>query len=252
MIINLKGKTAVITGAARGIGKAIALTLAKSGADLAIIDLIAEEAEETRSEAEKLGVRANVYKADVSYAPDVKIVSKAILECFGKVDILVNNAGIVSSKPFLETDEVELDKLLAVNLKGVYNTIRALLPGMLNRRSGKIINIASIAGKTGGGFFGNTLYGVTKAGVIALTKGVAREAGPFGVTANAVCPGPIETKMLADCPNDVRQRILQGVPLRKFGEAKDVANVVLFLASSLSDHMTAEITDVDGGIMHDG
>jgi len=251
MKLDLSGKVAVITGGARGIGKAIALSMAGCGANLAILEMNVEGANQTASEAKQLGVEARVYKADVSNLQQVKEIVTDIKDIFGKIDILVNNAGIVSPKPFLETDEKEWDLILGVNLKGIYNTCFSVLPHMIEQKYGKIVNIASIAGKTGGGFFGNTIYGTSKAGVIALTKGIAREAGPFGINANAICPGPIETQMLADCPEETRQRILSGVPLRKFGHPQDIANVAVFLASDLASHMTGEITDVDGGIMRD-
>jgi 3-oxoacyl-[acyl-carrier protein] reductase len=209
-------------------------------------------ASETVVEIASLGVKAEAYKVDVSRLEQIKDVFQKIIDGFGKIDILVNNAGVVSPRPFLETDEKEWDLIMGVNLKGVYNTCFAVLPHMTGKKYGKIVNIASIAGKTGGGFFGNTIYGISKAGVIALTKGVAREAGPFGINVNAICPGPIETQMLADCPQEVRERILSGVPLRRFGTPQDIANVAVFLASDLSSHMTGEITDVDGGIMRDG
>jgi 3-oxoacyl-[acyl-carrier protein] reductase len=248
---DFKGKNVLVTGAAQGIGRAIALSFAACGANVAIIDMNVQGAQETRSLIEKEGGGSVVIRADVSNIDTVKEAVEKVVSLWGSVDILINNAGIVSPKPFLETTQQEWDKIMAVNLKGVYNTCFTVLPGMIKQKYGKIINVASIAGKTGGGFFGNTLYGTSKAGVIALTKGVAREAGPHGINVNAICPGPIETQMLADCPEETRERILSGVPLRKFGEPQDIANMAIFLASDLASHVTGEITDVDGGIMRD-
>jgi 3-oxoacyl-[acyl-carrier protein] reductase len=248
---DFKGKNVLVTGAAQGIGRAIALSFAACGANVAIIDMNVQGAQETRSLIEKEGGGSVVIRADVSNIDTVKEAVEKVVSLWGSVDILINNAGIVSPKPFLETTQQEWDKIMAVNLKGVYNTCFTVLPGMIEQKYGKIINVASIAGKTGGGFFGNTLYGTSKAGVIALTKGVAREAGPHGINVNAICPGPIETQMLADCPEETRERILSGVPLRKFGEPQDIANMAIFLASDLASHVTGEITDVDGGIMRD-
>jgi 3-oxoacyl-[acyl-carrier protein] reductase len=248
---DFKGKNVLVTGAAQGIGRAIALSFAACGANVAIIDMNVQGAQETRSLIEKEGGGSVVIRADVSNIDTVKEAVEKVVSLWGSVDILINNAGIVSPKPFLETTQQEWDKIMAVNLKGVYNTCFTVLPGMIKQKYGKIINVASIAGKTGGGFFGNTLYGTSKAGVIALTKGIAREAGPHGINVNAICPGPIETQMLADCPEETRERILSGVPLRKFGEPQDIANMAIFLASDLASHVTGEITDVDGGIMRD-
>lgn len=251
MKFDFKGKNVLVTGAAQGIGRAIALSFAACGANVAIIDMNVQGAQETRSLIEKEGGGSVVIRADVSNIDMVKEAVEKVVSLWGSVDILINNAGIVSPKPFLETTQQEWDKIMAVNLKGVYNTCFTVLPGMIKQKYGKIINVASIAGKTGGGFFGNTLYGTSKAGVIALTKGIAREAGPHGINVNAICPGPIETQMLADCPEETRERILSGVPLRKFGEPQDIANMAIFLASDLASHVTGEITDVDGGIMRD-
>lgn len=251
MKFDFKGKNVLVTGAAQGIGRAIALSFAACGANVAIIDMNVQGAQETRSLIEKEGGGSVVIRADVSNIDTVKEAVEKVVSLWGSVDILINNAGIVSPKPFLETTQQEWDKIMAVNLKGVYNTCFTVLPGMIKQKYGKIINVASIAGKTGGGFFGNTLYGTSKAGVIALTKGIAREAGPHGINVNAICPGPIETQMLADCPEETRERILSGVPLRKFGEPQDIANMAIFLASDLASHVTGEITDVDGGIMRD-
>jgi len=248
---DFNGKNVLVTGAAQGIGRSIALTLASCGANIAIIDMNVEGAGETKAEIEKSGGKSMVFKADVSKLEMVQEVIAEVEASWGSIDILVNNAGIVSPKPFLETTQEEWDKIMAVNLKGVYNTCFAALPGMIGRKYGKIVNIASIAGKKGGGFFGNTIYGTSKAGVIALTKGIAREAGPYGINANAICPGPIETNMLSGCSKENRERILQGVPLKKFGQPQDIANMVLFLASDFASHVTGEITDVDGGIMRD-
>lgn len=251
MEFNFSDKVAVITGAARGIGQAIAISLAECGARVVILDMNEEGANSTKDTILEKGGEAFVYKADVTDMGQVKNIMDDIQSKLGRIDILVNNAGIVSPNPFLETSEKEWDLIMAVNLKGVYSTCFAALPIMIEQKYGKIVNIASIAGKKGGGFFGNTLYGTSKAGVIALTKGIAREAGKFGINVNAICPGPIETAMLSGLDDENRNRILSGVPLGKFGQPQDIANMVVFLASDLASHVTGEITDVDGGIMRD-
>lgn len=251
MEFNFTDKVAVITGAARGIGQAIATSLAECGARVVILDMNEEGANSTRDAILQRGGEAWVYKADVTDMAQIHTIIDEITGKLGRIDILVNNAGIVSPKPFLETTEKEWDLIMAVNLKGVYSTCYAVLPVMIEQKYGKIVNIASIAGKKGGGFFGNTLYGTSKAGVIALTKGLAREAGKYGINVNAICPGPIETSMLSGLDEENRKRILSGVPLGKFGQPQDIANMVVFLSSDLASHVTGEITDVDGGIMRD-
>lgn len=251
MEFNFSHKVAVVTGAARGIGEAIALSLAESGAKVVILDMNKEGASATKDAIIEKGGEALVYKADVADMSQIKGIMDEVKARMGRIDILVNNAGIASTNPFLETTEKEWDRIMAVNLKGVYSTCFAALPIMIDQNYGKIVNIASIAGKKGGGFFGNTLYGTSKAGVIALTKGIAREAGKFGINVNAICPGPIETSMLDGLDDENRDRILSGVPLGKFGQPQDIANMVVFLASDLASHVTGEITDVDGGIMRD-
>ncbi len=251
MIFDFKDKVVVITGAARGIGRAIATSFGSSGANVCILDLLEHEASETCGAVRASGGKAFFFQTDVSDPAGVNAVTDAIFRDLGHVDVLVNNAGIVMSKPFIECETADFDRIIAVNIRSDFLTCRRILPSMMERRYGKIVNIASIAGKTGGGFFGNTLYGVSKAGVIALTKGLAREAGPFGVNVNSICPGPTETMMIAQFQGEIRERLLATVPLRKFGQPQDVANLALFLASDAASHITGEISDVDGGIMRD-
>lgn len=249
--MDFTGKVAVITGGSQGIGRAICLEFGKRGAQVVILDVNTDGAGAVAEEINALGGKASVIRADVSNYTEVTGIFESLVSEYGKVDILVNNAGIVNSKPFMELEEREWIRLLDINLKGVINTCHAVFPSMTEKGYGKIINIASIAGKVGGGIFGNTIYGTSKAGVIALTKGLAREGGPFGLNVNAICPGPVNTSMIADFKGEARENFLKGIPLRRFAEPEDIANVVVFLASDLARHVTGEITDVDGGIMRD-
>lgn len=250
-MVDLTGKLAIVTGAAQGIGRAIATALGQAGADLALLDLDSERLQTVQGDFRAAGADVRTYQVDVTDTPAVSSVVDTVMEAFGQVDILVNSAGIVSSKPFSDCSEKDYDDVLGVNLKGVFNSCRAVFPLMVARRYGKIVNIASIAGKRGGGVFGNTIYAASKGGVIALTKGLAREGGPYGVNVNAVCPGPTNTQMIAGFTGERREHFLRSVPLQRFSEPEDVANVTLFLASDLSRQLTGEISDVDGGIMMD-
>ncbi|SET08206.1 3-oxoacyl-[acyl-carrier protein] reductase [Natronincola peptidivorans] len=249
--MDFKDKVVVITGGSQGIGRAIALSFARAKAKVIIMDINKELAEKVQDEITKEGFDAKVYKLDVSNAEETKKTIDEITAEYGKIDVLINNAGIVDTKRFVDSSEKDWDRMININLKGVFNTCSAVFPQMIARKYGKIINIASVAGKRGGGIFGNTLYAASKAGVIGMTKGLAREGGPYGINANAICPGPTNTPMLDDFTGEKRENFLNTIPLRRFADPEDVANVALFLASDMAKHITGEITDVDGGIMLD-
>lgn len=247
----LKGKTALITGAGQGIGKAIALTLAEQGCDVAVVDLDAGRAKLVADEIKLNGKQSIGVAGDVSLASDVKKMFAETVAELGKVDIVVNNAGIILKCPFWDITEEAWDKIMAVNLKGVFLCCQEAAGYMRTQKSGKIINIASIAGKRGGGILGNTAYAASKAGVLGLTKGLARELGPYGVTVNAITPGYTDTEMTKSLSPEKKAMVLSGIPLGRPGQAQDVANAVLFLASPLSDFISGEMMDVDGGFMMD-
>lgn len=249
--MNFKDKVVVITGGSQGIGRAISLGFARANAKVIILDINKELATKVKDEITEEGLDGKVYKLDVSNAEETKKIMDEIISEYGQVDVLINNAGIVDTKGFIESSEKDWDRIININLKGVFNTCSAVFPQMIDRKYGKIINIASVAGKRGGGIFGNTLYAASKAGVIGMTKGLAREGGPYGINANAICPGPTNTPMLEDFTGEKRENFLNSIPLRRFADPEDIANVALFLASDMAKHITGEITDVDGGIMLD-
>jgi 3-oxoacyl-[acyl-carrier protein] reductase len=251
MEVVFSNKTAIVTGAAQGIGKVVASSFARTGAKVALLDVKESLLEEAKKELEAKEDRILTYMVDVSSLSQVKKVIEDAFLKWGKIDILVNCAGVVSTKSFVECEEEEWDRVIAINLKGVINTCKVAFPFMINRKYGKIVNIASIAGKVGGGFFGNTAYATSKGGVIALTKGLAREGGPHSINANAVCPGPTNTAMIAGLMGEQREALLRNVPLRRFAEPQDIANAILFLSSDLASYINGEIMDVDGGIMRD-
>jgi len=247
----LKGKIALVTGAGQGIGREIALTLAQSGCKVGINDLNRESATNVAQEIVAAGGSSIVLVHDVSVASEVQTMYEAIIHEFGQIDIVVNNAGIILKNAFWEITEEQWDRIIAVNLKSVFLSCQTAASYMRERRSGKIVNISSVAGKKGGGFLGNTAYGTSKAGVIALTKGVARELGPYGVNVNAITPGFIETDMVKSMTDGLRSTILGGMALKYPGKPRDIANAVLYLVSPLADFVTGEIMDVDGGLMMD-
>jgi len=185
----------------------------------------------------------------VTNMAEVRRVMDAIAGEWGRIDILVCCAGIVLAKPCLECTDADWDRVMNVNAKGVFNCCQSVLPGMMERRYGKIVNLSSIAAKTGGGFFGNLIYGASKAAVIAYTKGIAREAGPFNVNVNAICPGPTDTPMIAGMSEDLRRATAENTLLKRLGNTQDISNVILFLASDFSSFMTSEVVNVEGGIM---
>ena len=244
---NLNDKIALITGAGRGIGQAIALKLAANGADVAVVDLKPEFCTETCDKIRALGRRAWAYGADVSKAASVEeTVAKVLADC-GKVDILVNNAGITKDTLLMRMSEADWDMVLDINLKGTFLFTKALAREFVRQRSGRIVNIASVIGLVGNA--GQCNYGASKAGVIGLTKSVARELASRSVTCNAVAPGFIETKMTAALSEDIRQKLMTQIPLRRLGSPEDVANAVRFLASDQAAYITGQVLTVDGGMV---
>jgi 3-oxoacyl-[acyl-carrier protein] reductase len=243
----LEGKVALITGAARGIGKAIALKYAAEGADIAFTDLVIDEnGKATEAEIAALGVRAKGYASNAANFAETEAVVAQIKEDFGHIDILVNNAGITKDNIMLRMKESDWDAVIAVNLKSAFNFIHALLPIMMRQRGGSIINMASVVGVHGNA--GQANYASSKAGLIALAKSVAQEMGSRGIRANAIAPGFIETAMTAALPDEVRREWTQRIPLRRGGTVDDIANVATFLASDMSSYITGQVIQVDGGM----
>lgn len=243
----LAQKIAVVTGGAQGIGREIALLFAREGADVALIDRDAEALEKTRVEVEGLGRRALALAADVSSAGETREAVNKIIDSMGRIDILVNNAGVTRDGFLLRMSEADWDTVLAVNLKGAFNMTRAAAKPMLKQRAGRIINIASVIGLVGNA--GQANYAASKAGIIGFTKSAAKELASRGITANAIAPGFIETRMTGALPDDVRQKMLAGIPLGRYGTPAEVANVALFLASGLSEYVTGQTIVVDGGLV---
>ena len=244
----LKGKVAIVTGSGRGIGKAIALKLAENGADIVINDIPGSDyADETKKEIEALGVKAIVVRGDVRNKEDVDALISQTVETFGKIDILVNNAGITRDGLMIRMSEEDWDMVLDINLKGAFNCIKAAARPMMKQRSGSIINIASVVGVMGN--TGQANYTASKAGLIGLTKTVAKEFSSRNIRANAVAPGFIESHMTDVLPEDVKKQYFDAIPLSKFGTTEDVAKAVLFLASDLSSYVTGQTINVDGGLV---
>ena len=247
----LEGKTALITGAARGIGKALALKFASEGADIAFTDLVLNDdmaagLEATRKEIEAVGVTCRAYAGDASNFAETEAIVKKIHEDFGHIDILVNNAGITKDGLMMRMTEQQWDAVIAVNLKSAFNFIHAITPVMMRQRSGSIINMASVVGVHGNAEQSN--YAASKAGLIALAKSIAQEMGSRGIRANAIAPGFIETAMTAALPDEIRQEWVKKIPLRRGGQVEDIANVATFLASDLSSYVTGQVIQVDGGM----
>ena len=243
----LKGKTAVITGASRGIGRAIALNMAQNGADIAIIFAGNEDAAgDVKKQAESFGVKAEIYKCNVADFNESKNVCEKIIADFGSVDILVNNAGIVKDNLLLRMSEADFDDVIDVNLKGAFNSIKHLSRWIMKSTSGRIINISSVSGIMGNP--GQANYSAAKAGMIGLTKTIAKEFASKKVTCNAIAPGFIDTDMTSSLPQAVKEYADTAIPLKRMGTADEIANVALFLASELSSYITGEVIRVDGGL----
>ena len=243
----LTGKTALITGAARGIGKAIALKFAEEGANIAFTDLVIDEnGEATKKEIEAKGVKCQAYASNAANFEETAEVVGKVHADFGSIDILVNNAGITKDGLMMRMTEAQWDAVIAVNLKSAFNFIHACPPIMMRQRSGSIINMASVVGVHGNA--GQSNYAASKAGLIALAKSVAQEMGRRGIRAHALAPGFIETAMTAALSDAVRKEWMQSIPLRRGGNPEDIADVATFLASDLASYVTGQVIQVDGGM----
>jgi len=244
--MSLSGKTALVTGAAQGIGRDIALALATDGADVAICDVNLEAAQKTAADIETKGRKALALKANVAASADVTAMIDQVVEKFGRIDILVNNAGITRDGLILRMKDEDWDLVLSINLKGSFLCTKAALKYMTKQRSGTIINIASIVGAMGNA--GQANYVASKAGLIGLTKTIAREYANRNVTANAVAPGFIDTAMTQALSEQVRQDLAKQIPLGRLGSSEDVANAVRFLASPAAAYITGQVIHVNGGM----
>ncbi|NLC67345.1 MAG: 3-oxoacyl-[acyl-carrier-protein] reductase [Clostridiaceae bacterium] len=246
--MQLKGKTAIITGSARGLGKAIALKLAGMGANIVLNDIASsKDIDSTADEFRAMGYNVIVTKGDVRNKDDVENMVNKAVEAFGSVDILVNNAGITRDTLIIKMSEEDWDDVLDINLKGAFLCTKAVARVMMKQRSGKIINIASVAGVMGNP--GQANYSASKAGLIGLTKTTAKELASRGITCNAVAPGLIQSKMTEVLPEKIKENYLKNMPLGRFGTPDDVADVVGFLASPASDYITGQVIHIDGGLV---
>lgn len=245
--MDIKGRVAIVTGAGQGIGRAIALTLAQKGASVAIADINDVTAAKVAGEIETAGGKAVPVKTDVSKIDDIKwMVEKTVRE-FGTVDILVNNAGILHSTPIEDITEEEWDKMMAVNLKSMFFASQQVLKYMKTKKSGRIINISSLAGRMGG-YANGVVYSASKAGIIGLTMAVARRVAEFNITVNAVAPGTTETDIIKQFSGEKLEALKQTIPLKRLGKPENIAEVVAFLASDAADFITGAVIDVNGGM----
>ncbi len=243
----LEGKTALVTGAARGIGKAIALKYASEGANVAFTDLAMDEnARNTEKEIEAFGVKAKGYASNAADFADTEKVVAEVLKDFGRIDILINNAGITRDGLMMRMSEEQWDLVINVNLKSAFNFIHALTPVMMKQKSGSIINMSSVVGVSGNA--GQCNYSASKAGMIGLAKSIAKELGSRGIRANAIAPGFIITEMTNQLTDEVRKEWAKQIPLRRGGTPEDVANAAVFLGSDLSSYVTGQVLHVCGGM----
>ena len=246
-MFDLNDKVALVTGAARGLGQAIAVKMAEAGADVALCDLNAEWLEETAEKVKALDRRAECYGVNVAEGESVTAGIKAIEKDFGKIDVLVNNAGITKDGLMMRMSEADWDAVLNVNLKGAFLCTKAAMRGMMKQRSGTIVNIASVIGLMGNA--GQANYAASKGGLIAFSKTVAKELASRNVRCNAVAPGFIRTAMTDALDEEVQNKMKELIPLSRFGEPEDVANVVLFLASDASSYVTGQVISTCGGMV---
>ena len=243
----LKGKCAIITGASRGIGRSIALKFAKEGANIVLNYRNSEsEALELKNELDKLGSNTLIIKADISKFDEAEKLIKEAKNTFGKIDILVNNAGITKDTLIIRMKEEDFDNVIEVNLKGAFNCLRAISPIMVKQKEGKIINMSSVVGVIGN--TGQVNYSASKAGLIGMTKSLAREIGSKNINVNAIAPGFIDTDMTKVLSDDQKKNIISQVPLKRLGNVEDIANLAVFLGSDKSNYITGQVIHVDGGM----
>lgn len=243
----LKDKVALVTGGGQGIGKAISVRLAKEGAHIAVCDINLEIAQNCAKEIEKMGVKAAAFQSNVADSNSAEETVNKVIDNFGRVDILVNNAGVTRDTLLMRMKEEDWDLVLNVNLKGTFNFTKAIVRPMMKQQSGAIVNVASVIGLIGNAGQGN--YAASKAGVIGLTKSVAKEVASRNIRVNAVAPGFIATAMTDKLPEDIRKKMLDNIPMGRFGSPEDVADVILFLASDLSRYVTGTVVNISGGLV---
>lgn len=247
--LDFSNKNYIVTGGAGGIGKATVEGIAEGGGRAALVDINLEAAKAVQKE---LGAdKVSVYRANLADAEEITAVFMQIIEDMGQLHGLVNNGGIVSTKKFPELDQAEWDRVMAINLTSVYAAIHAVFRHMTANRYGRIVNVASVAAKVGGGLLGTSAYAASKAGVIGFTKAIAKEGGPFNVSCCAVCPAFTRTAMMAGVNEDTQRRILAAIPLGRSAEPREIANLILFYLSDLASFVTGEIGDADGGMTMD-
>jgi 3-oxoacyl-[acyl-carrier protein] reductase len=243
---ELEGRVSIVTGAAQGIGRAIALELAAAGADVVLADIIEDALAKVAEEIKGLGRRALPVRLDVSSLDDAKAMAEKVMAEFGQIDHLVNNAGITRDNLLMRMKPEEWGSVIAVNLSGVYNCTQAVVRTMMKRRYGRIVNISSVIGQMGNP--GQTNYGATKAGVIGFTKSAARELGSRNITVNAIAPGFIESRMTENLSQEIRERLMANVPLGRLGRPEDIAKAVRFLVSDDASYITGAVINVNGGM----
>jgi 3-oxoacyl-[acyl-carrier protein] reductase len=246
--VRFDGKVALVTGAARGIGRAIALALAQEGADVVVVDVDLDRAQQVAQEIEGFGRKSKAVKVDVSQREAVRRLVSEAVSLLGKIDILVNNAGIIRRGTFLEHDPQEWEKVLNVNLGGTFNCTREVVPIMIEHGGGRIINISSVVGKMGD-IASAPSYGTSKGAINTFTKSLARELALHGITVNAVAPHAIETEMSQEWSEDKRRQIVEAIPLKRLGQPEEVAEAVAFLASDGAGFITGHVLDVNGGYL---
>lgn len=244
--MEFSGKIAVVTGAASGIGHATARKLAASGVTVCIGDIQKEKGAAVADEIRRQGLKAEFLPLDLTNYDSIKQFAGAVLQQFGNVEILINGAGWSKNMPFIQTDDAFWDKVLTLNLIGPMRLTKALLPKMIERNWGRIVNISSDAGRVGS--LGETVYSGAKAGLIGFTKSLAREAARFNITVNCVCPGPTDTPLLAEVEQKYLDAFVKAIPLRRFGKPEEIADAVVFFASSKADYITGQVLSVSGGL----